>query len=563
MCAMNVSEDRGAVTIKQNGFQYQTRLGITNKNIEKMYEHWSKELSKQEYGGVKLAECEKSTDKIECKSLRKGNICVNTNEDDIMSRKSYRPAEYAAKYSVENKKLPPFRAGKYIPKDDVYSCSSCLQNEKTTALSSKPKESSNKMVSCSGTPPPFRTGKYTPNDSGIYVKSADKFPSSSASPTQGSPKHKGRKQSVERIINTLDEMCLTGRRSPSSPKRRSQGVSSTDGSKASSLEQIGCCNSARKSSTLPRLRNQMSHSADAVNKNLKTRPKSAAMENYAKSRSRTKSENMLTITTTPRPKSSVLENSTPNFRTIIKDIDIGSSEKFKARKPVQNRPRSAVLENGLSGRLPMKIVTNRKNQLSVGKTLDRTPSHESNRFLRKGSDSSERGHQRSKTTTSISSSCSERSYKAMKTKKPRRELQRNAAYVRPRRNRNYNHGDRKKGSSRKKAPLGSRQEKISTDKVDSCIPEKPSAAEKPVVFSLFMDKFCARIQDWNGQFRIPALKRYRVMAWKIKRISYLLYEKVPIVFYSIFLALLMPGLMYSKYWAITGRIRSFWHFVIF
>ena len=108
------------------------------------------------------------------------------------------------------------------------------------------------------------------------------------------------------------------------------------------------------------------------------------MENYAKSRSRTKSENMLTITTTPRPKSSVLENSTPNFRTIIKDIDIGSSEKFKARKPVQNRPRSAVLENGLSGRLPMKIVTNRKNQLSVGKTLDRTPSHESNRFLRKG-----------------------------------------------------------------------------------------------------------------------------------------------------------------------------------
>ena len=150
----------------------------------------------------------------------------------------------------------------------------------------------------------------------------------------------------------------------------------------------------------------------------------------------------------------------------------------------------------------------------------------------------------------------------MKTKKPRRELQRNAAYVKPRINRNYKHGDRKKGSSRKKAPLGPRQEKISTDKVDSCIPEKPSAAEKPVVFSLFMDKFCVRTQDWNGQFRIPALKRYRVMAWKIKRISYLLYEKVSIVFYSIFLALLMPGLIYSKYWAITGRIRSIWHPVI-
>lgn len=559
---MNVSEDRGAVTIKQNGFQYQTRLGITSKNIEKIYEQWSKELSKQEYGSVKLGECEKSTDEIECKSSRKGNICVNTNEDDIMSRKSYRPAEYAAKYSEENKKLPPFRAGKYIPKDNVYSCSSCLQNEKTTASSSKPKESSNKMVSCLGSPPPFRTGKYTPNDSGIYVKSSDKFPSQSASPTQGSPKHKGRKQSVERIISTLDEMCLNGRRSPSSPKRRSHGVSSTDGSKASSLEQIGCCSSARKSSMLPGLRNQMSHSADAVNKNLKTRPKSAAMENYAKSRSRTKSENMLTITTTPRPKSSVLENSATNFRTIVKDIDIGSPEKFKVRKTVQNRPRSAVLENGLSSRLPMKIVTNPKNQLSVGKTLDRTPSRESNRFLRKGSDSSERGHQRSKTTTSISSSCSERSYKAMKTKKPRQELQRNAAYVKPRINRNYKHGDRKKASSRKKAPLGPRQEKISTDKVDSCIPEKPSAAEKPVVFSLFMDKFCVRTQDWNGQFRIPALKRYRVMAWKIKRISYLLYEKVSIVFYSIFLALLMPGLIYSKYWAITGRITSFWHPVI-
>ena len=150
-----------------------------------MYEHLSKELSKQEYGGVKLAECEKSTDKIECKSLRKGNICVNTNEDDIMSRKSYRPAEYAAKYSVENKKLPPFRAGKYIPKMMCILVAHAFRMRKLLLCLQNQRKAQTNWCLVSGTPPPFRTGKYTPNDSGIYVKSADKFPSSSASPTQG------------------------------------------------------------------------------------------------------------------------------------------------------------------------------------------------------------------------------------------------------------------------------------------------------------------------------------------------------------------------------------------
>lgn len=534
---MNCSQDRGDIVgTEQNGFHYQTRIGITSRKIEKIYEQWSKELAKHDYRGVKSGNFDKPVDKTEWKSSRKENICVNTNENDIMNRKSYQPGEYSAKYSEENKKLPPFRTGKYIPKDDVYSCGACVQNERSVALSSKSKESADKVVSGLCSQPPFRTGKYTPNDNTIYVTSSEKFSSQCTSPTQGSPKHKGRRQSLEKIIGRLDGICLnSGRKSPGSPCRTRVRSASREGSKASSLEQIGSYNiTASQSPPKLRLKNRISHSAEMVDKTSKTRPKSAAMENYVNSRSRTRSENVLSKKTTQRPKSSVLDNNTPNFKAIVRDIDIESHEKSKPKGKAQNRPRSAVLENSLSSRLPMRIVTNTKGQTSAGKslTLDRTPSRESNRFLRKGSDSSERrGHQRSKTTTTINSSCSERSYNAVKPRKPRRELHRNAAYVRPRKNKNYKSVDRKQGSSRKKSAQGPKQDRFSSDHLDSCIPEKPAAAEKPFVLSLFKDKFCVRTKTWNGQFRIPTLKRYRVMAWKIKRISYLLYEKVLIVYY--------------------------------
>ena len=90
-----------------------------------------------------------------------------------MSKKTFRPGGFSGKSSVEDKKLPPFRTGKYIPKDEVYSCGVCVQNERPVALSSKSKEGSDKVVS--GSPPPFRTGKYTPNDNTIYVKSPEKL----------------------------------------------------------------------------------------------------------------------------------------------------------------------------------------------------------------------------------------------------------------------------------------------------------------------------------------------------------------------------------------------------
>lgn len=535
---MNCSQDRGdIVRTDQNGFHFQTRLAITSPKIEKIYEQWSKELSKHDYSGVKVVKCEKTGDKTEWKSSRKENICANSNENAIMSRKSYQPSEYSTKYCKDNKKLPPFRTGKYVPKDDVYSCSAFIQNEESVALSSRPRESSDKAVSGLHSPPPFRTGKYTPDDSTIYVKSPENFSTQCASPTQGSPKHRGRKQSIEQIIGKLDGICLNGSKSPSSPRSRARVKSaSNEGSKASSLEQIGCSNSSTKSPTRPRLSTQISHSAETVNKNSKTRPKSTALENYVNSRSRTRSENVLSVGRTQRPKSSVLENSTPNFKAIVRDINIGSPEASKPKGKAQNRPHSAVLENSISSRLPIKIVTNAKGQTSGGKslTLDRTTSRNSNRYLRKGSDSSVRGHQRSKTATSISSSRSERIQNNVKPRKARRELQRNAAYVRPRRNRNNKAGERKRGSSRKKKTQSAKQEKFAPDQVDSCILKKQSAVvEKPFVISLFMDKFCIRTKNWNGQLRIPTVKRSRVMAWKIKRISYLLYEKVLIVYHCI------------------------------
>ena len=116
-------------------------------------------------------------------------------------------------------------------------------------------------------------------------------------------------------------------------------------------------------------------------------------------------------------------------------------------------------------------------------------------------------------------------------KKPRRVLHRNAAYVKPRKNRNYKPVEQKQGSSQKKSARASKQEKLPSETVDGCIPEKPSASQRPFVLPLFTDKFCMRTARGNGQFRIPTIKRYRVMVWKIKRISYLLYEKVLIVYY--------------------------------
>lgn len=538
---MNYSEDRSDIVGKeQNGFLYQARLNITSRKIEKIYEQWSKELAKHDFGGVKSRKGEKLPVKTDWKSSRKENICVNSNEHNIMSKKSLQPGGFSVKYSVDDKKLPPFRTGKYIPKDDVYSCGNCVQNERSVALSGKSKESSDKIVSGLSSPPPFRTGKYTPNDNTIYVKSPERLATQSNSPTQGSPTHRTRRQSSERIMGKLDGCFASGRKSPGSPRNRTRTKSPTnDGNKTLSLEQIShrtssTCNSPAKL----RSKNPISQSAEIVGRNSSSRPRSSAMENYVNSRARTRSENMLSLKSSQRPRSSVLENNTHHFKAIVREIDIGATEKCKPTVKTQSRPRSAVMENSLSSRLPMKIVTNAKGQASLGRNLvlDRSPSRESNRYLRKGSDSSERGHQRSKTTTSISSSCSERTYNALKPRKPRRMLHRNADYVKPRKNRNYKPVERKQGSSRiKKSTQSAKQGKLESETVDGCIPEKPSASQRSFVFSLFMDKFCMRTTKLrDGGFKIPTIKRYRVMEWKIKRISYLLYEKVLIIYYLYF-----------------------------
>ena len=358
-------------------------------------------------------------------------------------------------------------------------------------------------------------------------------------------------------MGKFDGYFSTGRKSPGSPRNRTRTKSpSNERGKTSSLEQISHSLATNSPAKL-KSRSQISQSVEIVGKNTKSRPRSSAMENYVNSRARTRSENMLTVKTPQRPKSSILENSAHRFKAIVRDIDVGAAEKSKPTMRTQNRPRSAVMENSLSNRLPMKIVTNTKGQASLGKNLvvlDRSPSRESNRYLRKGSDSSERGHQRSKTTTSITSSCSERTYNAVKPRKPRRVLHRNAAYVKPRKNRNYKPVEQKQGSSQKKSARASKQEKFPSETVDGCIPEKPSASQKPFVLSLFMDKFCMRTARGNGQFRIPTIKRYRVMVWKIKRISYLLYEKVLIVYYFTSSCVLLPvdliysEIMWSKVW---------------
>ena len=528
------------VATDQNGFHYQTRFGITSHRIARIYEQWSKELSKHDYRDVKLAKSENPAGQSEWKSSRKENICMNTNEDDIMSRKSYHLSEYSARCSEDNKKLPPFRTGKYVPKDDVYSCDALIQNERSISLSSKPRDRTDNTVSGLHSPPPFRTGKYTPNDSNIYVKSSENLSAKSSSSSQGSPKFiRGRKQSIEQIIDKLDGICLNGRKSPSSPRHRARRKSgSHEGSGASSVEKLGYSSSSIKSSTTLPVTTRKSQSSETVNGNVKARPKSSALENYVDTRSRTKSENALSVKTSQRPKSSVLENSTSNLKCIVREIDIGSPEKSKPKGKMQNRPRSAVLEDSNANRLPRRIVTSPKDQSSCSQssTLHRNSSQGSNRYLRKGSDSSVRGHQRSKTATSISSSCSDRVCNAAKPKKARRELHRNAAYVKPRKKKTLIHVGKKRVCSGKKATQGPKQDKLVSSQTDGCILEKPSVTEKPFVISLFMDKFCICTQNKDGKFRIPAMKRSRVMTWKIKRISYLLYEKVLVITFLPFLS---------------------------
>lgn len=113
---MNYGQDsRDIVGKEQNGFHYQTKLGITSRKIEKIYEQWSKELAKHDYGGVKSRKAEKFSVKSEWKSSRKENICVNSNEQEIMSKKTFRPGGFSGKYSVEDKKIASFPHWKVYP----------------------------------------------------------------------------------------------------------------------------------------------------------------------------------------------------------------------------------------------------------------------------------------------------------------------------------------------------------------------------------------------------------------------------------------------------------------
>ena len=511
----------------QNGFHYETNHRIRSCKIEKLYKQWRRDLANEDYKYLSVREHQRLPTRTEWKweTSRKENICVpvvNSNEGNIMSSKNFQPSNYVVKCSPSMPKLPPFRTGKYVPKDDVYSCS--VQNEKAVYSSSRGKDSFEKVVSGSNSPPPFRTGKYTPKDGTVYSSSDDK-----ASVQQTSPSHKGKSVPCEKNVGKVDVMCRSGRKSPMSQRRRSQGEKSFS-KEANEISAISHWHASNRRSGKFGLKDRICQSAETVGRSTRKHPGNHPVENPVNTRVKTRSENTLYVTCSSRPKSSVLENSSHAFRAIAREINLGNTDKARSVGKIQNRPKSAVLESSLSRRMPMRIVSGTKCQASFGKSLvlDTSPSRESNRYLRKGSDSSDLGHPRSKTTTSISSSCSERTYNALKHRKPRRMLHRNAAYVKPRKTRNAVPLQRKTGSSRKKPAQATKKERVLSGALDGCIPEKTSASVKHVVISLFTDKYAIRTGKRNGQDRIPTAKKCRVMVWKIKRISYLLYEKVPV-----------------------------------
>lgn len=133
-------------------------------------------MEKYDFEGVKLRKVEKFFVNFEWKFLRKENICVNSNEYNIMSKKSFGFGGFLVKYFVDDKKLFFFRIGKYIFKDDVYFCGNCEFNEKLLVLFGKFKESLiEKIVFGLSLLFLFRIGKYILNDNFIYVKSLEKL----------------------------------------------------------------------------------------------------------------------------------------------------------------------------------------------------------------------------------------------------------------------------------------------------------------------------------------------------------------------------------------------------
>lgn len=457
---------------------------LTTGKTKESSKHTKKDLSKKE------TSCSKSYDKHSSATLDKS-------------------------VTDSSKKFPPFRAGKYVPRESVYSPLS-----KTERLSSSKGKSSNEKLnlSPSSSPPTLRANKASHRVSSVYANAGDRFDSSCIKIKQGAGR--GSKASHSELTSSKSHVTTTNSPRSASPKGR---VILHENRRACSLDGIS---KPTQGNTL-KSSSQISHSADSVDgrkPSPKTRPKSYSVENTERRRLRTEKES------SSRPMSAVMESPkqrlTKSAKGALNPLYKIIQDNSINHQGVENRDKLTPLSpKSPRGNLD-PTSKSRPKSITVLETRVNRDNQGSRRFLRKGSDSRDTRPPRPKSAVILSSSESERTYRQIRTRKARRLPQRNI-YVKRRRKPNTSI------STPQRTPLVNKTTKYnerkqakttSKDQVDSItLPPK-----KKKIFSAFGDKFCVRTKIIDKEIFIPKLKRCRVMVWKIRRISYDLYEKVPL-----------------------------------
>ncbi|XP_032240758.2 uncharacterized protein LOC5515202 isoform X1 [Nematostella vectensis] len=441
---------------------------------------------------------------------------INDTDQGAMSNSHRCSGE---KSSPETCKKPPFRAGKYVPKDYVYSP---WIEDKNSSQTHKGKSSTEKLsTSPLASPQPFVTGKFSHKDSDLYLSSGEKYLGFYK------PATKGKSTSYDIIGYRGSSLSRSGPNSPDSSRCISplERLSLHENERTLSLGRI------TRSSKLKTLQgsSKISQSDETVGKRTqapRVRPKSSVIESNER-RTRKTSGNA-----SARPKSSVIAqsprltqsatgalnplhsviqqnrrnlregNARPESRDTLSPMQSPkTSPRRSGNSKLQNRPKSAVL------------LTLRDNKQGH---------QDSCRFIRKGSDSSDKRN-RPKSAV-LCTSASERTYNQVKPRKARRVPQRNV-YVKKRRKpaSKTPSSQHKKTEKKLKKVKEKVDQKLTKGKdIPDGLPEETSKK----LFSAFADKFCTRIRIENKEVIIPIARRCRVMVWKIRRISYDLYEKV-------------------------------------
>ena len=491
-------------------------------NLDKNGSHGTCDTGRKEIAKETLSENDRLPSKPQQKSSRKENFCLSNYAEGNMNRSKQHGKTFDNMPTTSSRKFPPFRTGKYVPKDDVYSFNGKSEKAILHLTASKSKSPSSKDVLAMSCPLPFRVGKMSPSDLHVSADSSDRAITSPRSVKKkdklGSPGY------VQRTRSPVDGK--QGRYSPDFHSHRgNRNRLPFDTEKCSSLERIG--QSKLPSVNALKAINQISMSNNAVDsRSVNSQSCNSALETLT--RNKTRSENVLTVRSPhQRPKSSVLELSSKSStgRKSAKDMLTPSDKSKLVATRHQQRPRSTNLE--LSNKIPCKVVSStaggfQRPRSYVVQTLAVGDS-ESRKYLRKSSDTSSRVYQRPKSVV-LNTSNSDRSSDSVRPRKARRVPKRNV-YVKKQKPR-----VQKKISSKSKSEQCKSKEtrKTSESVTDgrSRLTEAPSEMVKPCFYDIFMDKFCVKVKCCGKQFKIPVLKRCRLMVWKIKRISYIFYEKV-------------------------------------